>query len=151
MVQEKYYIASYAVLFIPAIGVLFLSLFTIMIGMLVDSKSEPNSSASKYLKNYTEILDIINFQNAKKSELELAARSFVKHFANFPQRSGVMPPDDRRRLEEKLEVVEKFAKNAAVTEDVREMFKQELLTKFPDYEYDVENALQKGWDKKNKS
>lgn len=147
MLDSHYYLSSYVLLFLMA-GVVVFPLFIALLFDSLNTRKTRTAKSERYITDYGELLDIIQLEQAKPGELELAARSFLKYFAELPERTSTLNPDKMRLVKNRLEFVRDFAAHENVSEETIVRFREALYEKAPDYRADFEQSFGDNGEKK---
>lgn len=145
MPEGQYYTISYGLIFVMAGIVVLTGFMSILVEAIIGMGSATKSTGNKYLKNYEEITDIINFEGAKKSELDLAGKSFIHNFLDLPEDRTKLSSDGAQMIKSKLDFVADFVKHPNATEELIEKFKALLIEKCPSYEPDFTKQIEKAF------
>lgn len=142
MPESKYYIISYGLIFAMAGVVMLTGFMSILVEALMGMKTSQGNSDSKFLKNYDELMDILNFEGAKRSELDLVAKSFAHHFLDLPARTEITA-DTKKKIENRMDFVYQFARHPNASEEILGKFRNLLVEKCPEYEPDFDKHIEK--------
>lgn len=142
MPESKYYLISYSLIFAMAGVVMFTGFMSILVEALMGMKTSQGVENNKFLKNYDELMDILNFEGAKRNELDLVAKSFVHNFLDLPARTEINA-DSKKKIENRMEFVYQFAQHPNATEDILGKFRNLLVEKCPEYEPDFDKNIEK--------